>query len=473
MPLKTTMEHKSYADRSPDDDTHSRASTLNGDEHDLDFPEKTPTPFSRSVKPDHQIPYFTGAEPTVWKSPIDPNARVKPDNATPYFTGIEPPVWKAPVTVSHVKSDKEIAYFTGIEPPKWKSPDGDDDDTVSQSSTLKGDDNETDFPGKPPVGPKRVFADNEIAYYTGAAPASYGKAPAASAAAMSGSVESQLAAIMSKLVSIEHKAPVASAPAEDYEEMARELKALKQEKKQWQQRHEAIWALRDEDVANNIMVRGMLAKARRELEGMTKLRDEDLANVQALRIKLADATRQLDKQPGSRRSSPSRNGRPASIVMERRNTADLFAVAQAAALQQRALELEKRNGDLVSQIEVLKGSANIDDLNRMTAHEAWKETVSDLEAKVKAKDAEIVRLKRSSSIAPPIAPQAAPASGADWHRIEALHDEHANYRERMGAKVQALRSEKEGLQRELNRKEDDCSELEARIQTLQRRMSIR
>jgi hypothetical protein len=110
----------------------------------------------------------------------------------------------------------------------------------------------------------------------------------------------------------------------------------------------------------------MLAKARRELEATKALRDEDLNNVLIVRAKLAEKTRELDRlqaQTGQTgRTSPIR-GRPASYL-ERRGTSDLFVAAKTAALEQRALELEKRNSDLVAQIETLKGGAGIDDLNR-------------------------------------------------------------------------------------------------------------
>ena len=159
------------------------------------------------------------------------------------------------------------------------------------------------------------------------------------------------------------------------------------------------------------------------------------------------------------------------MMMERRGTMDLFAAAKAAALEQRALELEQRNSDLLSQIETLKGGANIDDLNRMTAHKAWKDTVSDLEAKVKAKDAEIARL-RSGATGSTAATGPVSTGSVEWHRIEAMHEEHASYREKMGGKMQALRSEKEALQRELHRKEDENHALEVKVQSLQRRLTL-
>jgi DNA repair exonuclease SbcCD ATPase subunit len=181
-----------------------------------------------------------------------------------------------------------------------------------------------------------------------------------------------------------------------------------------------------------------------------------------VRIKLAEKTRELERlQSQNGRSSPSR-GRPGSFF-ERRDTSDLFTAAKTAALEQRALELEKRNSDLVAQLETLKGGANIEDLNRLTAHQAWKSTVTDLESKVKARDAELARLRQG---------QPSSGTGMDWYRIEALLEEHATYRESVGGKLQALRSEKEALQKELHRKENDCHALELKVQTVQRRSTM-
>jgi hypothetical protein len=206
----------------------------------------------------------------------------------------------------------------------------------------------------------------------------------------------------------------------------------------------------------------LLAKARRELELTKALREEDLSNVQSVRAKLAEKTRELDRlQAQSGRASPHR-GRPASFF-ERRGTSDLFVAAKTAALEQRALELEKRNSDLVEQVETLKGGADIDDLNRFTAHQAWKDTVGDLEAKVKAKDAELTRLRAGSG---------STGGGMDWLRVEAAFEEHANYREAIGGKLQGLRSDKESLQRELHRKENECQALELKLQSVHRRSKV-
>ena len=197
------------------------------------------------------------------------------------------------------------------------------------------------------------------------------------------------------------------------------------------------------------MVQGLLASCRRELDATKALRDEDLLNVQIVRSKLAEKTREVERlhaQTG--RSSPSR-GRPGSFL-ERRDTTDLFTAA-------------KRNSDLVAQLAT-SGGGSIDDLNRATAHQAWKGTVADLESKIKAKDAEISRLRGQGA--------SAGSGQMDWYRIEALLEEHSSYRESIGGKLQALRSEKEGLMRDLHRKENECQVLELKVQTLQRRANV-
>ncbi|KAF2007388.1 hypothetical protein P154DRAFT_517132 [Amniculicola lignicola CBS 123094] len=343
------------------------------------------------------------------------------------------------------------------------------DDARSSSSTLGGSENEFEFPEKTPTSlPRKTNVVTGIDTVDEEEEEKEVDPPH-----IPGPLELQLQSLMSKLVFMERENPTVAVTPSDYEDMMAELKTLREEKKTWQKRHEALFALRDEDVENNISIRIQLAKARRDLEGMTKLRDDDLVNLQLVRGRLADATRKLDQTGGSAngsgsvngRSSPSR-ARPGSMMMERRGTMDLFAVAKAAALEQRCLELEKRNGDLLSQVETLKSTAPIDNLNSLTAHKAWKDTVADLEGRVKAKDAEISRLRSGSGAAAAVGA----TSGTEWQRVEALHEEHATYRERVGGKMQQLRSEKESLQREVHRKEDECHVLEARVQSLQRRL---
>ncbi|KAH7078581.1 hypothetical protein FB567DRAFT_138867 [Paraphoma chrysanthemicola] len=369
----------------------------------------------------------------AWNAPLRPNE--------PEFKKISlAPIPGPRVTAAAVQKDQwELAT---------------DDDATSGSSTLDGEDDYMDHAMKKaaPRAPARTDIRNDE-------PRSPNPAPH-----VPGPLESQLAALMSKLIYIEQANPAVSISPEEFQAMQKRVQALEEEKRTWSKRHDAIWALRDEDVENNIKIRGLLAKARRELEETKALREEDLSNVLIVRSKLAEKTRELERaQAQNGRSSPNHR-RPGSYL-ERRGTSDLFVAAKTAALEQRVLELEKRNSDLVTQVDTLKGGANIEDLNRLTAHQAWKDTVGDLEARIKAKDAEITKLRSGSGAG-------STTAGMDWYKVEALLEEHATYRESVGGRLQALRSDKEGLQRELHRKENDCQALELKLQTLQRRTTV-
>jgi len=335
------------------------------------------------------------------------------------------------------------------------------DDASSRSSTLDGEEEYMVTVDPKPMSLSKHLPVTQIRLEAPVPPATIqGNEPHSPAPAphVPGPLESQLAALMSKLIFIEHANPTVSINPEEHEELRLRVATLEAEKKQWWKRHEAIWALRDEDVENNIKIRGLLAQTRRELEAVKALREEDLSNVQIVRSKLAEKTRELDRLQAQK--SPHR-GRPGSFF-ERRGTSDLFVAAKTAALEQRALDLEQRNSDLVAQVAVLKGGADIDSLNRYTAHQAWKDTVGDLEARVKAKDAQLTQLRAASG---------SNGGGMDWCRAEAVFEEHASYREMVGGKLQALRSDKETLQKELHRKENECQVLELKLQTLQRRLN--
>ncbi|KZM23293.1 uncharacterized protein EKO05_0004484 [Ascochyta rabiei] len=326
-----------------------------------------------------------------------------------------------------------------------------EDDTESLASTLEGEEQVPAFPEKTPISiPVMLYADEMNDEPVSPAPAPH----------IPGPLESQLAALMSKLIYIERSDPVVSVEPAEYLETTARLKKLEGEKEQLWRRHVAIWALRDEDLENNIKLRGLLAAKDRQLEAMTALRDEDLVNVQLVRKNLADKTREVERlQAQAGTKSPTR-GRPGSFI-ERRATNDLFAAAKSAALEQRVLELEKRNSDLITQAETLRGGASIDDLNRVTAHQAWKDHVADLEAQTKAKDVELKQ--RPAGDAAEVKP-----SASEWSRIEAIVQEHGAYRENVGGKLQALRSEKEALQKLLHAKEDECHTLELNVQSLRR-----
>ncbi|PGH18430.1 hypothetical protein AJ79_00499 [Helicocarpus griseus UAMH5409] len=271
-----------------------------------------------------------------------------------------------------------------------------------------------------------------------------------------GPLEQQLSALMSKIIFLERENPTISVSQEEYEALQERVKVLEAEKAAQAKRHEALFALRDEDVANLIKVRVLLAAERREHAAFRKLRDDDIHNVIILRGKLAEATRKLDspeRSSGQGPQTPPR--RPKSISpIERRDTSDLFQAAKNAALEQRALELEKANEDLMAQL----AAVNQNTAFRATTDKAWRTALDELESKLRQREEEMAEMRRASASSP----------GMDWNRLEALLDEHGTFRERTAQRLQQLRSENEMLQRELHRKEDENLALESKVKNLQR-----
>jgi hypothetical protein len=377
--------------------------------------------------------------PAIWQS--------RPEALKPAPLGQRPAIeaWNAPIK-------EEPAVVPQILHTTPQSQWTKDADNESLASTLDGEEQIPEYPEKTPTSIPVMLHANEL----NDEPLSPAPAPH-----IPGPLESQLAALMSKLIYMERSNPVVSIEPAEYQETTARLKKLEAEHEQLWKRHREIWTLRDEDLENNIKIRGLLAKKDRDLVAMTALRDEDLVNVHVVRNKLAEKTREVERlrsQAGT--TSPTR-GRPGSFIA-RAATNDLFAAAKSAALEQRVLELEKRNSDLVAQVDTLKGGSSIDTLNSMTAHQAWKDHVADLEAKVKAKDAQLAQRSGGSAI------DAKPTAG-EWSRVEAIIQEHGAYRELVGSKLQALRSEKEALQKQLHAKEDECHTLELSVQNLRRR----
>lgn len=236
----------------------------------------------------------------------------------------------------------------------------------SQEATLADTDHEIEPPEKTPrpesFSQKDVEAENEADSTTVNSDGSeLSKLPR-----IPGPLESDLLSLISKVARLEEGNPTAIFSNDEYLAMQERVKTLEAEKATWAARHEALFALRDEDVANVIKLRILLAEERREHEAMRKLRDDDLVNVLKLREKLADKTWKEEKEKVTSQQSPvtseartagtstppSASGRPKSILLERRSTAtDMWQAAKMAAMEQRALELERANADLLSKLE--------------------------------------------------------------------------------------------------------------------------
>lgn len=186
-----------------------------------------------------------------------------------------------------------------------------------------------------------------------------------------GSLESELLGLISKVARLEEGNPTAIFSNDEYLALQERVKALEAEKATWASRHEALFALRDDDVANVIKLRVVLAEERREHAAIRKLRDDDLVNVIKLREQLADKTwkeeKSVSQSPGGIESRtgtstpPSASGRPKSVLLERRSTAtDMWQAAKMAAMEQRALELEHANADLLKKLENVQSAPSPD-----------------------------------------------------------------------------------------------------------------
>lgn len=271
-----------------------------------------------------------------------------------------------------------------------------------------------------------------------------------------GPLEKQLSSLMSKIIFIEQGNPTISVSQEEYEALGERVKILEAEKAATAKRHEAIFAIRDDDVANLRKVRVLLAEERREHAALRKLRDDDLHNVIVLRGKLCEAIRKierLERAGGQGQLTPPRRPK-SSISFERRDTSDLFQAAKNAALEQRTLELEKANEDLMGQLV----AATQNTAFRATTDKAWRTAVDELESKLRQKEEELAEVRRSSVA----------STGMGWNRMEVLLEEHGMFREKTAQRLQQLRSENETLHRELHRMEDENVSLELRLKNLQR-----
>ena len=271
-----------------------------------------------------------------------------------------------------------------------------DDDTRSRASTLAGDERDYEFPEKTPTAiehVREIDLDTDDAASDQQQHGSEQEEEQPPAPHIPGPLEQQLAALMSKIVFIEREDPTIAVSPDEYRTLQEKLTTLEAEKLQWSQLHEALFALRDEDVGNNIKIRGLLAKERYDHESMKRLRDDDLNNVLVLRSKLADVTRKLQRLEGPSppssvvRGSSTPRERPRSIVMERRDTSnDLFQAARTAALEQRTLELEKANDLLTKRVAEVRKT-------EVACEKAWQRAL-ELEKETHSLSAENAAMKK-------------------------------------------------------------------------------
>ncbi|KAI1621767.1 hypothetical protein EDD37DRAFT_611279 [Exophiala viscosa] len=225
---------------------------------------------------------------------------------------------------------------------------------------------------------------------------------------VAGPMEQLLQSLLQKVAHAEQSRPTVM--AQDYLDLKSRVYELEAEKKTWEDRYQAYFAVRDEDLTNILKTREMLARERREHEAIRQLRDEDLANVLMLREKLAQALWSKPQRPVSMLSS-----RQSRIGGD-----DLWQTAKSTAMEHRILELETANKELQTQVTA-GGSTDTKSL---------------------------------------------------MSQMENMFEENLKHREKLASKMQQLRSEKEAMQKELAVLEDRNTELETVVERLQRNLTV-
>jgi hypothetical protein len=272
-----------------------------------------------------------------------------------------------------------------------------------------------------------------------------------------GPLAEQLLSLLSKVCEIEKDQPTIM--ASEYQKLEARVAELETEKQTWHQRHEALFALRDEDIANLINVRGLLAHERHEHEAMRKLRDDDLQNVIELRNKLAQAT--WSASPKQEPSPPTMttttintaatHNRMASSPQAKRLSlgrspegTDLWRAAKIAAMEQKVLELESANTDLRAQLD--------------RAHTALLTSSQPTQTQTATNNK--------------AAPGASGSGDIDSNSIGLLFEGALRYRERFIVRIERLRAENDELRKGLSRKEDETAELEHTIEKMRMKIEL-
>ena len=177
-----------------------------------------------------------------------------------------------------------------------------------------------------------------------------------------GPLEAQLELVLSRVRKIESCQPTVMAA--EHKQLQARVAAFESEKQNWHARRERLFGLRDEDLANLIKIRDLLAteKRQRAAEQQThaeleKLREEYLTNLLGVRDKLARLTWKVEKNTdGEKSETPPKSG-----TQSVKEGGDLWQAAKNAALEQRLLELEKANLELKQKLEASNAGSLLQD----------------------------------------------------------------------------------------------------------------
>lgn len=293
-----------------------------------------------------------------------------------------------------------------------------------------------------------------------------------------GPMSQLLHTLLGQISSLEKSTPTIMST--EHQQLQDRLSELERDHKRQTTQYLQLVELRAGDLENLIKVRDLLARERRDHTAMIQLRDDDLANVLVLREKLAvanykisrvgfatSATFSPDPATGGGVVAPPVLGMGGTIGnlspttvstagarLSMKQSDYLWQVARTAAMEQRVLELETANKELHEQL-----------------------TRSTTTLSVPALSSALVQSSSSSSSAAAAALTSTSTSSllADGQliaRIETMFEDSLRQREKTATRMQALRSEKDLLQKQATALEDRNADLEAVVERLQRTLRL-
>lgn len=299
-----------------------------------------------------------------------------------------------------------------------------------------------------------------------------------------GPMSQLLHTLLGQISSLEKSTPTIMST--EHQQLQDRLSELERDHKRQTTQYLQLVELRAGDLENLIKVRDLLARERRDHAAMIQLRDDDLANVLVLREKLAIANYKISRagfatSVAFSSTDPAGVGAAAAPALGMGGTIGnlspttastagarlsmkqsdyLWQVARTAAMEQRVLELETANKELHEQLTRSTTTLSVPALSSTLVHSSPSSSSSAAAAAAAA-----------AALSSP-SPSSLLADGQLIARIETMFEDSLRQREKTATRMQALRSEKDLLQKQATALEDRNADLEAVVERLQRTLRL-
>ena len=287
-----------------------------------------------------------------------------------------------------------------------------------------------------------------------------------------GPMSQLLHTLLGQISSLERSTPTIMST--EHQELQDRLNELERDHKRTTTQYLQLVELRAGDLENLIKVRDLLARERRDHAAMIKLRDDDLANVLVLREKLAVANYKISRagfatgnaySTGECTSGPAIAGpvmgmggavgnlspttaSTAGARLSMKQSDYLWQVARTAAMEQRVLELEAANKELHDQLTRSATTLSMPSMSTTMVQSSSSAALTSTTSSTLLADGQLIA------------------------RIEAMFEDSLRQREKTATRMQALRSEKDMLQKQATALEDRNADLEAVVERLQRTLHL-